>query len=134
MDLMTATHIDVDAHVRYWEDGNVNGIAEDDDAPTMPGAHGQAWKARIELETGKVEGWPAGTEASIHYKVCDEGQYWLSDDQGERIAKWAGYYVPDDFLCHGGDGYGDYIILNVGADSELKPPHHSEGFPPGIPI
>lgn len=30
-----------------------------------------------------------------------------------RIAKWGGYYVPDDFLCHGDRGFGDYIILNI---------------------
>ena len=26
----------------------------------------------------------------------------------------------DEFLCHGGNGYGDYIILNVGADGQIE--------------
>lgn len=36
------------------------------------------------------------------------------------MAKWAGFYVPDDFLCPGDNGYGDYIILKVGADGQIE--------------
>jgi len=28
-------------------------------------------------------------------------------------------YVPDDFLCHGDDGYGDYIIMDVSGDGQI---------------
>ncbi len=116
----TATHIHVEAEPRYWEDASVNGANEDDDAPTIPLREGKLWVPRIRLADGKIEGWPEGTTANVHYKVCDQGEYWLADEAGERIAKWRGYYVPDEFLCHGDDGFGDYIILTICADGVIQ--------------
>lgn len=110
---MDATYIEVEAEVRYWEDATVNGVPEDNDKPTIFGVDGDQWKVRIELSDGIIEGWPEGMEASIHYKVCDQGEYWLADASGKRVAKWKGHYVPGDFLCHGSEGFGDYIILDV---------------------
>ncbi|QEH82006.1 hypothetical protein EIK56_24935 [Sphingomonas sp. C8-2] len=107
-----ATHIEVDAEVRYWEDATVNGVV-DADGSLIPGRDGDLWKLRIDLLDGIVEDWPTDTVASIHYKVCDQGLYWLTDAAGRRIAKWRGHYVPDAFLCHGSEGFGDYIIMNV---------------------
>ena len=69
--------------------------------------------------TGAIVGWPPGLTARIHYKVCDCGEYWLGDAAGNRIAKWAGDYVPSRFLCHGGEGYGDYIILTINGDGAI---------------
>jgi hypothetical protein len=42
----------------------------------------------------------------------------VSADQN-RIAKYQGDYVPDKFLCHGDEGYGDYIIFNVAEDGKI---------------
>jgi hypothetical protein len=109
-----ARFIEVDAGVRYWEDARLNG--KEDANGEIPLRNGDAWQPTIELDTGRVLGWPEGMEADIHYKVCDEGQYWLLDDSGARIAKWRGYYVPNDILCVGDSGYGDYIIFKIGAD------------------
>lgn len=120
MELLNATHIEVEAGVRYWEDAAVNGVQEDDDAPTIYGAENGAWGVRIDLERGRIEGWPEGMTADIHYKVCDDGQYWLTDSAGQRLAKWRGYYVPDDFLCPGEDGFGDYIIMHVDAGGSIE--------------
>jgi hypothetical protein len=117
--MIDATHIEVDANVRYWEDASVNGVT-DEDGSLIPGRQGDAWQVRIELATGRVENWPAGTTANIHYKVCDEGQYWLTDAAGNRVAKSRGHYVPDEFLCHGDNGYGDYIIMTVGGDGVIE--------------
>lgn len=117
--LTEATHIEVDAGVRYWEDATVNGV-KDTDGTLIPSRDGDAWKVRIELATGRIEGWPDWTTASIHYKVCDAGLYWLTDAAGNRIAKWNGYYVPSHFLCHGDGGYGDYIIFKVGPDGLIE--------------
>lgn len=58
--------------------------------------------------------------ARIHYKVCDAGEYWLADSHGNKSHKWNGYYVPNRFLCHGDEGYGDYIIMNVGTDGRIE--------------
>lgn len=112
-----ATHIIVEAGVRYWEDAYVNDV-EDTDGTLIPGRDGDVWRAKIDLDTGKIEGWPDGTTASIHYKVCDAGQYWLLDATGAKIGYRDGY-VPNDFLCHGYNGYGDYIIMTIGPDGQI---------------
>lgn len=112
---MKAKFIEVDAGVRYWEDAMVNGV-EDDDGSRIPFRVGDRWCPVIELETGRVVNWPAGMVADIHYKVCDDGDYWLRDDERREVGKWTGDYVPDAFLCHGARGFGDYIIFTVGAD------------------
>lgn len=107
-----ATHIEVEAEVRYWEDATVDGV-EDSDGTLIPGRDGDLWKIRLGLADGRIDGWPDGVAASIHYKVCDQGEYWLTDRDGKRIAKWKGHYVPNDFLCHGDRGFGDYIIMEI---------------------
>ena len=112
---MNAAYIEVSAEVRFWEDAFVND-EQDVDGTLVPMRDGSLWKPVIRLDDGTVMDWPQGTSADIHYKVCDQGEYWLLDDERRRVAKWAGYYVPNEFLCHGDEGYGDYIILNIGAD------------------
>jgi hypothetical protein len=108
----------VDARVRYWEDAVVN-CYEDVAGSLIPCREGNSWKPSIELATGKILGWPMGTTADIHYKVCDDGDYWLADSEGNKLYKWAGDYVPDRLLCVGDSGYGDYIILKVRADGRI---------------
>lgn len=116
---MKAAYIEVSAEVRYWEDATVNG-KEDTDGTLIPLRFGDTWKPVIRLDDGQILDWPVGTEAAVCYKVCDQGEYWLHDKDGNRIAKWKGYYVPDDFLCHGDQGFGDYIIFEVGQDGKIK--------------
>lgn len=112
-----APMLHVEAEVRYWEDADVNGV-EDEDGQ-IPLRDGDLWKPIIDLRTGQVQGWPSGTTADIHYKVCDQGEYWLANKAGDRKFKWGGYYVPDKLLCVGDRGYGDYIIFKVGADGRI---------------
>lgn len=116
---MEPKYIEVSAGVRYWEDTYVNG-AEDENGTLIPLRKGEMWCPVIRISDGMVMDWPNGTTADIHYKVCDAGEYWLLDADRKRIAKWGGYYVPNDFLCHGSEGYGDYIIFNVDADGMIK--------------
>lgn len=111
MDIYKPKLLVVDAGVRYWEDTTVNGV-EDEQGTLIPFRKGDRWNPVIELETGLVKDWPEGMQADVHYKVCDDGQYWLGDDFGNQL-KWQGDYVPDDFLCVGDRGYGDYIILKI---------------------
>lgn len=113
-----AKFIEVAAEVRYWEDASINGV-EDTDGSLTPHRRGDLWAPVIRLADGQVMDWPQGTEADIHFKVCDAGQYWLLDEDRNRTAKWAGFYVPDDFLCPGENGYGDYIIMKIGADGVI---------------
>lgn len=109
---MKPTFIEVRAEVRYWEDATVNDV-EDTDGTMIPCRAGNLWAPIIRLEDGQIMEWPQGIHADVHYKVCDQGEYWLLDANGTRIAKWRGHYVPDSFLCHGDRGYGDYIILQI---------------------
>jgi hypothetical protein len=115
MSIERAHYIMVEASVRYWEDGNINGEPDEDDGK-MPLRRGDQWAPVIELATGRVIDWPDGTTADIHYKVCDEGEYWLLDKDMTSVGKWKGYYVPNAILCVNDNGYGDYIIMKIGAD------------------
>jgi len=119
LNMSTPTYIDVSAEVRYWEDATING-QEDSDGKLTPLRSGKNWCPVIRLADGLVMGWPADTKADIHFKVCDQGEYWLLDENRQRIAKWSGYYVPNDFLCHGDQGYGDYIIFTVQESGAIK--------------
>ncbi len=108
----------VEADVRYWEDATVNGV-EDENGELIPCKVGDTWKPIIDLETGLITNWEKGKEANIHYKVCDAGEYWLQDENGEKIVKAKGYYVPD-FLSIDRSGYGDYIIMKVDKDGKIN--------------
>jgi hypothetical protein len=102
--------------VRYWEDAKVNGT-EDTDGTLIPCRKGDNWSPLIELDTGKIQDWPEGTTASIHYKVCDAGRYELIDVAMKTVAAIDGY-VPD-MMCPAGDGYGDYVFMDIGADGRI---------------
>lgn len=115
---MNPRYLEVSAKVRYWEDSEVNGV-EDANGELMPHRAGDLWVPKIDLDFGQIIDWP-GVIASIHYKVCDAGEYWLLDENMRRIAKYKGRYVPNSFLCHGDNGFGDYIIFDVDAEGLIK--------------
>lgn len=101
---------------RYWEDATVNGV-EDTDGHLIPCRLDKTWRPTIELQTGKILNWQQGVTASIHYKVCDAGQYDLLDEDGNVIASHSGY-VPK-MLCPKENGYGDYIIMDILEDGTI---------------
>lgn len=113
---VNATKLKVDADVRYWEDATVNGV-EDEDGTLIPFRVGDAWCPTFNIDEGTIENWPAGTTASIHYKVCDAGIYALIGEDGEMLIHKDGY-VPS-ILSPGGDGYGDYIIMSIDAAGKI---------------
>jgi hypothetical protein len=102
----------VSARVRYWEDTIINDL-EDTHGNLVSCREGDSWSPIIDLDSGKIVNWDEGTVADIHYKVCDEGEYWLADANKNKILKYAGDYVPDSLLCIGDRGYGDYIIMKI---------------------
>ncbi len=113
----TPVRLIVSAGVRYWEDATVNGI-QDIDGSLIPMRSHELWRPAVELATGRVIDWPHGTTASVHYKVCDAGEYWLENADGKRV-KYKGDYVPR-LLSVGDDGFGDYIILKISADGMIQ--------------
>jgi hypothetical protein len=111
--------------VRYWEDGTVNG-EKDSDGSRIPCRDpkpndrlgGGDWLPLIELETGKIVGWPEGTTADIHYKVCDDGEYMLLSEDCKTVVKKIDGYVPG-IMCPEGDGDGDYVIMKIGPNGSI---------------
>lgn len=106
----------ISAGVRYWEDATVNGV-EDAEGNLIPCRNGENWEPIVDVETGVIIDWPAGTIAKIHYKVCDAGTYKLCDAEGNVVLEHEGY-VPK-IACPQPDGFGDYIIMNVGLDGKI---------------
>lgn len=110
-DSRKAATLHVDAGVRYWEDTTVNG-EEDETGTLIPFRNGERWQPVIRIADGVILDWPAGVAASIHYKVCDDGIYVLKDASGAVVGRREDDYVPD-VLCPSGNGYGDYIIMDI---------------------
>lgn len=113
--------------VRYWEDGIVDGVP-DPDGSRIPCRKGTAednddlgggeWCPVIDLDSGRIEGWPTGTTASVHYKVCDDGTYDLLDEE-RAVVKSIDGYVPK--IMAPADGYGgDYVIMKIGPDGVIE--------------
>lgn len=131
-------YLKVDAGVRYWVDGWVNGKRDVDfmqtggvGSPAMPFAvkvKGEPnstiysdhyrWQPLIDVEECRIVDWPKGTTAFVHYKVCDDGIYSLLDVEMKEIVKVESY-VPD-CLCLADNGYGDYIIMEIDEDGYIE--------------
>lgn len=110
-------YLKAECGVRYWEDGEVDGT-EDTDGELIPLRVKDAWCPIIDLETGVIQDWPTGTTASVHYKVCDAGRYQLLDAEKNVVRDIVGY-VPK-IMSPGGRGYGDYVIMTIGADGKIE--------------
>lgn len=106
----------VEAGVRRWDDGIMNGI-EDKDG-NIPCRDGDYWKPLININTGKIVNWTQGVRATIHYKVCDNGTYKLLDINMELIKKIRDY-VPK-MLSPKAEGWGDYIIMDINPDGQIN--------------
>lgn len=106
--------------VRYWDDAEVNGVQCDADSPDIPfvSENKQAWQITVDLDTGVVLDWPQGVAVTTHFKVCDDGEYTLKDQNNKQIAKYDGY-VPS-ILDPDNDGFGDYVILDIDGNGKIK--------------
>jgi hypothetical protein len=100
----------VRAGVRYYEDATINGV-EDTEGDLTPCKEGENWCPIIEIETGIIKNWEQGKTADVHFKVCDDGNYYLLDKNEEVVLEKDGY-VPD-CLAINSNGYGDYIIMKI---------------------
>lgn len=97
----------IDIAPRYIGDG------DDDDMPTdfpLLNADKTAWVATVNIDTGEIQGWPAGEKRSMHVKVCDAGTYKLIDREGVEIAARVNSYVPNGVVP---GSYGDYVELEI---------------------
>jgi hypothetical protein len=87
----------VEAGVRYWEDATVNGV-EDENGELIPCRDGEYWCPIIDIDNGIITNWEKGVTAKIHYKVCDDGSYYLKDADHNTVLSITENYVPD-ILC-----------------------------------
>lgn len=115
-----ARYMGIKAGNRYWDDIEING-ERDESGDNVPFKQGDYWYPVIDLEEGRVLDWPQGVVADVHAKICDDGSYWLFDEDKNVIATIKDDYVPDG-LCHGKDtqGYGDYIIMKIDGDGMIE--------------
>ena len=111
---LNAKYLLVDAEPRYWEDTEVNNEV-DENGSLVPCREKDKWQPLIDLSQGQILNWEQGKIAKIHYKVCDKGEYFLLNENKDKVAKYYSFYVPD-ILSPKRDGFGDYIILNVDED------------------
>lgn len=110
-------YLKVSAGVRCWEDATINGV-EDEDGTLIPFRNEDRWEPLIDVDEGKIIDWPEGTIADIHYKICDDGNYLLFDENKVPITSIDGY-VPN-IMCPKEDGYGDYIIMDINSAGNIQ--------------
>lgn len=110
-------YLKISAGVRYWEDAKVDGVP-DEDGGLIPCRKGDLWEPVILVDSGEIINWENGKSASVHYKVCDCGIYTLLDENRSVITEIEGY-VPT-IACPEGEGYGDYIIMDIDDKGVVK--------------
>ena len=110
------SYCQVKAEVRYWEDATIDGV-EDVNGHLIPCREGKLWCPLINIDTGRIVNWEKGKTASVHFKVCDAGSYYLEDEYRGEIASIEDDYVPNGLIP---GEYGDYIIMNIDGDGKIK--------------
>ena len=115
---INVTQLHVFVKPRYWEDGHVNGM-EDTNGDLIPCRNGDQWCPIINIDTGTIENWTQGTTAELHYKVCDDGNYYIRNADNDNVLVKENGYVPN-CLCPKENGYGDYIIMDVEANGQIR--------------
>lgn len=101
------THVLVNLPVRYGEEDIPN---------DFPLRDGDWWNAKINIDTGKIEGWPEGKTGKFYMKVVYQGTYRLVDDKGSILLSIANDYVPHGVIP--GDS-GDYVDFKIDAGGTI---------------
>lgn len=112
------SEMEVQAAVRYWDDAAINGEDYPESGEGFPCKEGDCWHIVIDIETGRILNWPIGNNANVNFKVCDCCRYSITDQTGQIVISHDGY-VPD-VLSPGGEGYGDYIIMEIDEDGIIQ--------------
>ena len=113
-----AKYLQVEAHVRYWEDSLINGKEDTEDGDNIPCKDGENWSPKINIDTGVIENWEVGKTADIHYKVCDECRVKVLDVLENTIFEQDDY-VPS-ILCPREEGFGDYIMMDISSNGSIQ--------------
>lgn len=117
--------VDVYVEPLFIESAEINGIKETEENLNMPFVteggelRKHNWKFTIDVETGKILGWPQGTDACVFYKVCDQGIYEYKDVVGNLLYKEEWDYVPR-FLQINEEGWNDYIFIDIDENGYIE--------------
>ena len=76
------------------------------------------WCPLIDIDSGKILNWVQGIKADIHYKSCDNNTFVLLDENKAEITTKEGYVI--DMMCPEENGYGDYVIMHVDENGQIK--------------
>lgn len=82
----------------------------EDISENFPGRNGKALNMTVEIDTGKILGFPEDKEANIHMKVVDGGTYRIFGPDNRLIKALEGEYVPHGLVP---GEYGDYVIFKI---------------------
>lgn len=89
----------------------------DEEIPNdFPLREGDTWKAKVNIDTGVIQDWPAGKEADVHITVKDSGSYSLLDSAGKELALIDGGYVPHGVVP---GSYGDTVEIKINAEGRI---------------
>jgi len=84
---------------------------DDEDIPyNFPLRNGNMWNATIDIDGGRVLDWPKGKKGNLEMKICDEGSYYLLDEDDNVVLSLEQDYVPNKLLP---GEYGDYLKLHI---------------------
>lgn len=92
----------------------------DVDGSITPFRKGSQWEVTIDIQNGIVLDWPEDEFGEIHYRIEKAGQYFLLDANKNPIAKFIHRCVPNEFLHHPGEGWGESINLVVCTDGVIS--------------
>lgn len=91
---------------------------EEEDIPNdFPLRSGDMWNAIIDIDNGVIMDWPKGEKGNLEMKICDEGSYYLLDENYDTILSIEEDYVPNKLLP---GSYGDYLKLHIGENGVIS--------------
>lgn len=84
---------------------------DDEDIPyDFPLRNGNMWNATIDIDEGRVIDWLKGEKGNLEMEICDEGSYYLLDEDDNVVLSLEQDYVPNKLLP---GEYGDYLKLHI---------------------
>ena len=90
---------------------------DEEDIPNdFPLRTGDMWNAIIDIDNGIVIDWPKGEKGNLEMKICDEGSYYLLDENYDTILSIEEDYVPNKLLP---GSYGDYLKLHINENGTI---------------
>jgi len=117
-------YLKVVANPRYLEDTYLNGKEDKEGEICIYDNDKQILDFVIDMVEGKILNWNNTQGAKIHYKIADEGKYYLIEYISQHMysikKEYSSYYVVDELLAIDRNGYGDYMIMEVDKNGYIK--------------